>query len=67
MEDITEIEEARHLTRGGRHFKQAYLGEDYPGRDPPPTREADKAKAPKETEEDRVLGQLKKTQASISI
>jgi hypothetical protein len=67
VEDITEIEEARHLTRGGRHFKPAYLEEDYPGQDPPPTREADKAKAPKETKEDRVLAQLKKTQVSISI
>uniref|UniRef100_A0A2N9G339 Integrase catalytic domain-containing protein n=1 Tax=Fagus sylvatica TaxID=28930 RepID=A0A2N9G339_FAGSY len=53
VEDITEIEDARHLTRGGRNFKPAYLEEDYPGRDPPPAREADKAKAPKETEEDR--------------
>jgi hypothetical protein len=67
VEDITEIEEARHLTRGGRHFKPAYLEEDYPEQDPPPTREADKAKAPKETKEDRVLAQLKKTQVSISI
>ena len=31
VEDITEIEEAHHLTRGGRHFKPAYLEEDYPG------------------------------------
>ena len=67
VEDITEIEEARHLTRGGRHFKPAYLEEDYLGRDPPSAREADKTKAPKETKEDRVLTQLKKTQASISI
>jgi hypothetical protein len=50
VEDITEIEEARHLTRGGRHFKPAYLEEDYPGRDPPFIREVDKAKAPKKTE-----------------
>jgi hypothetical protein len=67
VENITEIEEARHLTEGGRNFKPAYLEEDYPGRDPPYAREANKAKAPKETEEDRVLAQLKKTQASISI
>jgi hypothetical protein len=55
VEDITENEEACHLTRGGRHFKPAYLEEDYPRRDPPSTKEADKIKAPKETEEDRVL------------
>ena len=67
VEDITEIKEARHLTRGGRHFKPAYLEEDYPGRDPLSVRETDKAKALKETEEDQVLTQLKKTQASISI
>jgi hypothetical protein len=29
VEDITEIEEARCLTRGGRHFKPTYLEEDY--------------------------------------
>ena len=67
VEDITKIEEVHHLTREGRHFKLAYLEEDYPGRDLPPAREAIKAKAPKETEEDKVLAQLKKTQASISI
>jgi hypothetical protein len=67
VEDITEIEEARHLTRRGRHFKPTYLEEDYPRRDPPPTWEADKAKALKETEENQALAQLKKTQASISI
>jgi hypothetical protein len=55
VEDIIEIEEMRHLTRGGRHFKPAYLEEDYPRRDPPPAREVDKAKAPKEVEKDRVL------------
>ena len=52
VEDITEVEETRHLMKGGRHFKLAYLEEDYPGRYPPPTREADKAKASKETEKD---------------
>ena len=67
VEDISEIEEAHHLTRWGRHFKLAYLEEDYPGRDPPPIREADKAKTTKEIEEDKVLTQLKKTQASISM
>ena len=67
MEDITEIKEVRHFIGGGRHFKPAYLEEDYPGRDPPHAREANKAKAPKEIKEDRVLAQLKKTQASISI
>uniref|UniRef100_A0A2N9FZ87 Uncharacterized protein n=1 Tax=Fagus sylvatica TaxID=28930 RepID=A0A2N9FZ87_FAGSY len=67
VEDITKIEEARHLTGGGRHFKPAYLEEDYLGRDPPHAREANKAKALKETKEDRVLAQLKKTQASILI
>uniref|UniRef100_A0A2N9IKX1 Uncharacterized protein n=1 Tax=Fagus sylvatica TaxID=28930 RepID=A0A2N9IKX1_FAGSY len=65
--NINAIEEARHLMRGGGHFKPTYLEEDYPGRDPPPAREADKAKAPKESEKDKVLAQLKKTQASISI
>jgi hypothetical protein len=35
--------------------------EEYPRRDPPPVREANKTKAPKEIEEDRVLAQLKKT------
>uniref|UniRef100_A0A2N9FXD3 Retrotransposon gag domain-containing protein n=1 Tax=Fagus sylvatica TaxID=28930 RepID=A0A2N9FXD3_FAGSY len=34
VEDITEIEEEHHLTRGGRHFKPCYLEEDYPERDP---------------------------------
>jgi hypothetical protein len=67
VEDITEIEEVRHLTREGRHFKPAYLEEDYLGQDLPPAREVVKVKAPKETEEDKVLAQLKKTQASISI
>ena len=57
VEDIIEIEEACYLTRGGRHFKPTYLEENYPGRDPLPAREANKAeankaKAPKETEED---------------
>ena len=33
VEDITEIEEARHLTKRGRHFKPTYLEEDYPGHD----------------------------------
>ena len=61
MENITKIEEACHLTRGGRHFKPTYLEDYYPGRDPPPTREANKAKASKETKEDQVLAQLKKT------
>ena len=67
VEDITKVEEARHLTRGGGHCKPTYLEEDYPGRDPPLAREADKAKAPKESKKDKVLAQLKKTQASISI
>ena len=67
MEDISEIEEESRLMRGGRHFKPAYQEEDYPRRDPPPIREADKAKTPKETEKDRVLAHLKKTLASISI
>jgi hypothetical protein len=61
IEDITEIEEEHYVTRGGKPFKPAYPEEDYPGRDPPPAREADKTKGPKETKEDRVLAQLKKT------
>ena len=67
LEDITKFEETRHLTKGGRHFMPTYLEEDYLGRDPPPTREADKDKAPKNIEEDEVLAQFKKNQASISI
>jgi hypothetical protein len=30
VEDIIEIEKARHLTKGGRYFKPAYLEENYP-------------------------------------
>ncbi len=52
IEDITKIEEEHYMTRGGRPFKLAYLEEDYLGRDPPPVREADKTKGPKETKED---------------
>lgn len=55
------------MIRGGRHFKPPYVEEDYIRRDPPPAIKADKAKIPKEVEEDKVLAQLKKTQASISI
>ena len=50
VDDIIEAKEAHHLTRGDKNFKPHYLEEDYPGRDPPPTREADKTKAPKEVE-----------------
>ncbi len=47
------------MTRGGRHFKPPYLEEDYPGSDPPPTKETDKTKVTKEVEEDKILTQLK--------
>ena len=61
-DDLWTHEEVNHLTRSGRHFKSFELERDYP------VREINKGKGvivSKEEEEDRVLKQLKKTQANI--
>ena len=57
-----------NITRSGKHYKPSFLEKDHPSRDigegSEPT--ATKGKEEKE-EEDRVLTQLKKTQAHVSI
>ena len=55
-----------NITRSGKHYKPSFLEKDHLGRD---LAEASKPTKPKgkEEEEDRVLMQLKKTQAHVSI
>ena len=57
-----------NITRSGKHYKPSYLKNDHPGRD---IREGSKPIEPKGKEEkedeERVLTQLKKTQAHISV
>ena len=58
-----------NITRSGKHYKPSFLGNDHPGRDleegSKPTEP--KGREEKEEEEDRVLMQLKKTQAYVFV
>lgn len=61
-----------HLTRAGRHFKLPHLEGDHPGRDVNQEIDIEELRhwvgeLGREDEEDRVLKQLKKTQANISL
>ena len=57
-----------NITRSGKHYKPSFLENDHPSRD---IGERSKPVEPKgkeeKKEEDRVLTQLKKTQAHISV
>ena len=57
-----------NITRSGKHYKPSFLENDLPGRD---IGERSKPVEPKgkeeKEEEDRVLTQLKKTQAHVSV
>ena len=57
-----------NITRSGKHYKPSFLEEDHPGRN---MEEGSKPIEPKgkeeKEEEDRVLTQLKKTQAHVFI
>ena len=58
-----------NITRSGKHYKPSFLEKDHPGRD---LWEGSKPMKPrgkedKKEEEDRVLMQLKKTQAYVSV
>ena len=60
-------ENVANITRSGKHYKLSFLEKDHPGRD---LREGYKPTEPRgkeEEEEDRVLMQLKKTQAHVSL
>lgn len=63
IDNLWAKEEVSHLTRSGRHFKPHELEEDYPGRE----LDKGKGKTNEEEEEDRVLKQMKKTQANITV
>ena len=55
-----------NITRSGKHYKPSLLEKDHLGRDLAEPSKPTKPKG-KEEEEDRVLMQLKKTQAHVSI
>ena len=61
-------ENMANTTRSGKHYKSSFLEKDHPSRD---IGEGSKPKKPKgkeeNEEEDRVLTQLKKTQAHVSV
>ena len=66
---INEMEDnVENITRSGKHYKPSFLAKDHPGRD---LGEGSKPMKPKGKEdkekEDRVLMQLKKTQAHVSL
>ena len=62
-----------NITRSGKHYKPSFLEKDYPGRDlgegskPTELRGKEDTKEKEEEEEDKVLMQLKKTQAHVSV
>lgn len=60
-------EEVGHLIRGGRHFKQAFLEGDRPGRTLEEEMKRNIERDKEEDEDDVVLKQLKKIQANVSI
>ena len=55
-----------NITRSGKHYNQSLLEKDHPGRDLGERSKPTKPRG-KEEEEDRVLMQLKKTQAHVFI
>ena len=55
-----------NITRSGKHYKPSFLEKDHLGRDLGERSKPMKPKGDKE-EEDRVLMQLKKTQAHVSV
>ena len=57
-----------NITRSGKHYKPFFLEKDHPGRNMGEGSKPTEPKAKEEKEEeDRVLTQLKKTQAHVSI
>jgi len=57
-----------NITRSGKHYKPSFLEKDYPGRNMGEGSKPTKLKGKEEKEEeDKVLTQLKKTQAHVSI
>ena len=55
-----------NITRSGKHYKPSFLENDHPSRDLEEGSKPTESKGDKE-EEDRVLMQLKKTQAHVSM
>ena len=57
-----------NITRSGKHYKSSFLKKDHPSRDIGERSKPTKPKGKEEKEEeDRVLTQLKKTQAHVSV
>ena len=57
-----------NITRSGKHYKPSFLEKDHPSRDIGEGSKPTETKGKEEKEEeDRVLTQLKKTQAHLSI
>ena len=57
-----------NITRSGKHYKPSFLEKDHPGRDIGEGSKPIKPKGKEEkVEEDRVLTQLKKTQAHVCV
>ena len=58
-----------NITRNGKHYKPSFLEKDHPGRDLGEGSKLTKPKGKedKEEEEDKVLMQLKKSQAHVSV
>ena len=57
-----------NITRGGKHYKPSFLKKDYPGRNMGEGSKPTKLKGKEEKEdEDKVLTQLKKTQAHVFV
>ena len=57
-----------NITRSGKHYKPSFLGNDHLGRDLGERSKPTKSRGKEDKEEeDRVLIQLKKTQAHVSV